>query len=170
MIDKEGYRPNVGIIITNQKGKLFWARRIKQRAWQFPQGGVNDGEAPLVTLYRELYEEVGLRPEDVEILGATQGWLKYQLPEYMQRRDYRGESLVAGQPVCIGQKQKWFLLRLMGSETHINFGVTEHPEFDQWRWVDYWHPLTQVIPFKRHVYRNALERFFPMVQSLKNKG
>ena len=160
MIDEKGYRYNVAIIIINQRGQVFWARRIKQDSWQFHQGGVNKGETALEAVYRELYEEVGLLPQDVNVLSATPGWLPYLLPEKMARRD--GSS-------CIGQKQKWFLLELTASEKSVNFEATNHPEFDRWKWVDYFFPLEQVIPFKRHVYRKALERFYPTVQAIRSE-
>ena len=82
MIDAEGYRANVAIILTNREGKLFWGRRIRQKSWQFPQGGVQHGETALQAMYRELHEETGLRPTDVEIISATPGWLRYRLPEH----------------------------------------------------------------------------------------
>ena len=159
MVDQYGYRPNVAIIITNAQGQLFWARRIKQHSWQFPQGGVDDNESVLLAMYRELYEEVGLRPWEVKVLAVTPGWFRYQLPEKM----LRSES-----PECIGQKQKWFLLKLLAPEQAIHFNTTDHPEFDDWRWVEYWYPLNQVISFKRHVYRKALERFNPVIAQIQN--
>ena len=155
MIDTEGFRPGVGIIVTNQLGQVLWARRIRQNAWQFPQGGINPGETPEEALYRELYEELGLEAEDVEIVGSTKGWLHYWLPSHLLRHHI--------QPLCIGQKQKWFLLRLAGNEGKIKFDATDSPEFDRWRWVYYWYPLKQVIAFKRHVYRRALEELSLLV-------
>ena len=104
MIDAEGFRPNVGIIIANDEGQVLWARRNGHEAWQFPQGGINAGESPEQAMYRELWEEVGLEKQDVRILAQTRGWLRYRLP----RRYVRHDSA----PVCIGQKQKWFLLKL----------------------------------------------------------
>lgn len=150
MIDAEGYRANVAIILINKQHKVFWARRIRQTSWQFPQGGVKTRETPLHAMYRELYEEVGLRPTDVEVISVTPGWLKYKLPINLIR---------ASGPRCIGQKQKWFLLRFVGNDTSISFQQGEKPEFDGWRWVSYWYPLSQIITFKRHVYRRALETF-----------
>ena len=132
MIDEEGFRANVGIVICNKQGSLLWAKRIGQDAWQFPQGGIKEGESLEDALYRELDEEVGLQRQHVRVLHQTRDWLRYRLPRNFIRR----HSL----PVCIGQKQKWFLLAQ-----------------DAWRWVEYWHPLQEVIDFKREVYRKALQ-------------
>lgn len=149
MIDEEGFRANVGIVISNKQGSLLWAKRIGQDAWQFPQGGIKQGESPEEALYRELDEEVGLQREHVKILHQTRDWLKYRLPRNFIRR----HSL----PVCIGQKQKWFLLGLEVPEQEIDLTRSAQPEFDAWRWVEYWHPLQEVIDFKREVYRQALQ-------------
>lgn len=149
MIDAKGFRPNVGIVICNRRGQVLWAKRIGQDAWQFPQGGIRSGERLHKAMYRELREEVGLGPEDVKILGSTRNWLYYELPKNFIRQK--------SNPVCIGQKQKWFLLALRGEESRIALSSQDHkPEFDDWRWVSYWYPLGQVIDFKREVYRRAL--------------
>lgn len=155
VVDPDGYRPNVGIILSNRDGRVLWARRIGQNAWQFPQGGIRTDETPLEALYRELNEEVGLRPEQVEVMGATRGWLRYRLPRRFIRRDCR--------PLCIGQKQVWFLLRLLTSEQHVRLDGTDSPEFEDWRWVNYWYPLRAVVPFKRAVYRRALHELAPLL-------
>ena len=155
MIDVDGYRPNVGIILCNEDQRLLWARRFGQDAWQFPQGGINTDETPEEAMFRELNEEVGLRPEDVEIMGATRGWLRYQLPKRFVRRHCR--------PICIGQKQVWFLLKMKCEEERVRFDVGEKPEFDSWRWVDYWQPLREVVFFKRDVYRRALNELAPLL-------
>lgn len=157
MIDADGFRPNVGIILSSEEGRLLWARRIGQDAWQFPQGGIQENETPEQALYRELYEEVGLHPEQVSIMATTRGWLRYRLPKRLVRR---GCS-----PLCIGQKQKWFLLRLTASESEVRLDQSDSPEFDGWRWVSYWYPLNQVVPFKREVYRRALHEFAPVLFS-----
>ncbi len=163
MIDERGYRLNVGIIITNERGQLLWCRRIGRRdAWQFPQGGIDENESPEQAMFRELAEELGLMPEDVECLSQVNDWLVYHLPKHFRR--YR--SL----PLCIGQKQKWFLLRLKSSEDRVCFDRCEEPEFDNWRWVDYWYPLDHVIDFKRSVYKQALHEFEPVVLSLKEQS
>ena len=149
MIDPDGFRPNVGIILTNDHGQVLWARRVNQDAWQFPQGGINPHESAEDALYRELHEEIGLQAHDVEILACTRGWLRYRLPQRLVRTH--------SQPVCIGQKQKWFLLRLRSNDEQVRMDLTEKPEFDGWRWVSYWYPLGQVVAFKRDVYRRALK-------------
>ncbi len=150
MIDSDGYRANVGIILSNQHGQLLWARRMGQDAWQFPQGGVNLEETAEQAMYRELWEEIGLNNDDVEIIGATSSWLRYKLPKRMVRRH--------SQPVCIGQKQKWYLLRLAAEESSVNLQATDSPEFEGWKWVDYWYPVDQVVYFKKRVYRCALQQ------------
>ena len=149
VIDRDGFRPNVGIVICNADDQVLWGRRINGRdSWQFPQGGVHRGESPEEAMYRELEEEVGLRPEAVELLGRTQGWLHYRLPKRFIRKT---ES-----PVCIGQKQIWFLLRLTAPESAIKLDAHEDTEFDDWRWVTYWFPVSAVVDFKQAVYRQAL--------------
>lgn len=148
MIDSKGYRANVGIILANSEGKLFWARRCGQNAWQFPQGGIQQSESPEQAMYRELQEETGLGPEHVEIVGRTGDWLRYSIPDHLQRKRSR--------PLCVGQKQIWFMLKLVGRETDVNLRANRKPEFDCWRWVDYWHPLQEIVFFKRQVYKQAL--------------
>lgn len=155
MIDSKGYRANVGIILANSAGRLFWARRARQNAWQFPQGGMRQSEDPIDAMYRELEEETGLEPDHVELLGQTRRWLRYRLPARFVRRRSR--------PVCIGQKQRWFALRLVANESAIDLHRSGHPEFDDWCWVDYWYPPDAVIFFKRQVYRQALRELAPAV-------
>lgn len=155
MIDSKGYRANVGIILSNQDGKLLWARRLGQNSWQFPQGGIQKHETPKEALYRELHEEVGLRPDDVEIIGSTRGWLRYRLPKRFIRHGSR--------PLCIGQKQRWFMLRMLCSDEQVKLDVSDKPEFDDWRWVQYWEPLKEIVFFKRRVYELALKEFEPIL-------
>jgi putative (di)nucleoside polyphosphate hydrolase len=161
VIDADGFRPNVGIVITNGKGQVFWARRLGQHSWQYPQGGVDAGESVEQTMFRELREEVGLLPEQVEILASTKHWLRYKLPKRLIRHD--------STPVCIGQKQKWFLLKLKCDESKIDFKHTEHPEFDDWRWVSYWYPVRQVVSFKREVYRKVMKEFAPIALAMQKR-
>lgn len=148
MIDRDGYRPNVGIIICNAHNKVFWGKRIREHSWQFPQGGIKHGETPEQAMYRELTEEVGLLPQHVRILGRTRDWLRYDVPTHWVKREWRGSYK--------GQKQIWFLLRLVGKDTDVSLRASSHPEFDAWRWSDYWVPLDGVIEFKREVYKLAL--------------
>lgn len=148
MLDRDGYRPNVGIILVNARNEVFWGKRIREHSWQFPQGGINHGESPEQAMYRELYEEVGLRTEHVKILGRTRGWLRYDVPRHWVKREWRSTYR--------GQKQIWFLLRLVGRDSDVSLRATDKPEFDAWRWSPYWVPLENVIEFKRQVYRLAL--------------
>ena len=150
MLDREGYRPNVGIILLNTNNEVWWGKRIREQSWQFPQGGIKHGETPEQAMYRELREETGLKREHVEIIGRTQNWLRYDVPPHFIRREIRGHYR--------GQKQIWFLLRMLGRDTDVDLsGVSETPEFDAWRWHHYWVPLDVVIEFKRNVYMKALQ-------------
>ena len=148
MLDKDGYRPNVGIVLCNPRNEVFWGKRIREHSWQFPQGGIDHGETPVQAMYRELHEEVGLLPDHVRILGRTRDWLRYDVPPQWSRRDWRG--------LYRGQKQIWFLLRLVGRDSDVCLRVSPKPEFDAWRWNDYWVKLESVIEFKRDVYQQAL--------------
>jgi putative (di)nucleoside polyphosphate hydrolase len=156
MLDREGFRPNVGIVLLNQRNQVFWGKRIRTHSWQFPQGGIKYGETPEQAMFRELHEEVGLVPDHVRIVARTRDWLRYEVPDHFIRRDARGHYR--------GQKQIWFLLQLVGRDSDMNLRATDHPEFDAWRWNEYWVPLELVIEFKRDVYQMALTelaRFLP---------
>ena len=155
MIDIQGFRANVGIILVNDQGKVFWGRRIGMSAWQFPQGGINPDETVEAAMFRELREEIGLEPQHVEIIGCTQRWLRYRLPKRYIRHDKK--------PLCIGQKQRWFVLRLAADETLVDLKANDSPEFDQWRWIDYWDSLEHVVSFKRAVYYKALNELAPLI-------
>ncbi len=150
MIDRDGYRPNVGIILCNGRNEVFWGKRVREHSWQFPQGGIKPGETPEVAMYRELHEEVGLDSQHVRILGRTRDWLRYEVPEKWMRRSKETGCAYRG------QKQIWYLLRLVGRDCDVKLRASGHPEFDAWRWHDYWVPLEAVIDFKRDVYRQAL--------------
>jgi putative (di)nucleoside polyphosphate hydrolase len=160
VIDRDGYRPNVGIILANSRNEVFWGKRVKEHAWQFPQGGIKPGESPEQAMYRELMEEVGLEGRHVRILGRTRQWLRYDVPSTWLRRDCRVHYR--------GQKQIWYLLRMVGRDCDVCLRRSDKPEFDAWRWNQYWIPLESVIEFKREVYHQALSelaRFVPAVLS-----
>jgi putative (di)nucleoside polyphosphate hydrolase len=147
-IDAEGFRANVGIILVNAEDKLMLGGRVGAKGWQFPQGGMLLDEEPEVAMFRELHEEVGLEPDDVELLGVTADWLRYRLPDKFIRRHSK--------PLCIGQKQRWFILRMLADEERVRFDRGEKAEFDRIRWVPFWRPVNEVIYFKRRVYARAL--------------
>jgi len=154
MVDADGYRPNVGIVLCNDRGQVLWARRVGGHdAWQFPQGGIDQRESAEEALYRELGEEVGLTADAVEVLASTRGWLRYRLPRRLRRYN--------STPGFKGQKQKWFLLRMLEDESCVDVTACDKPEFDHWRWVSYWYPVGQVVDFKRPVYRRALRELAP---------
>lgn len=155
MIDKDGFRPNVGIILCNKQNEVLWAQRAQHDSWQFPQGGINKNESPLQAALRELKEEVGLDPQHVEIIGKTKGWLRYRLPKKYVR--------YGNKPLCIGQKQRWFLMRFIGDEADVKLDLHDTPEFDDWRWVDYWKPIDEIVFFKRRVYERALHELAPLI-------
>jgi putative (di)nucleoside polyphosphate hydrolase len=161
VIDKEGYRANVGIVLSDGQGQVLWAKRVGQNAWQFPQGGINTGETPEQALFRELYEEIGLGEHQVKVLAQTRGWLRYRLPKRFIRRH--------SQPLCIGQKQKWFLLELTDCPSSIRFDCGDKAEFDGWSWVNYWYPVRQIVDFKRDVYRRALKELAMIHTELERK-
>jgi putative (di)nucleoside polyphosphate hydrolase len=148
VIDPDGFRANVGIVLMRGAGEVFLGRRLAGRGWQCPQGGVREGEAVEAAVFRELHEEVGLESRDVEVAGSTSGWLRYRLPPRYVRRNRT--------PLCIGQKQRWFLLKVRDPGVQFNFSLTPEPEFEASRWVEYWEPVREVIYFKRPVYAQAL--------------
>ena len=154
-IDAEGFRANVGIILANTDNKLLLGGRVGAKGWQFPQGGMLKGEEPIEAMFRELHEEVGLEGSDVEVLGVTSDWLRYSLPDKFIRR--------SSKPLCIGQKQRWFMLRLLSSDERVRFDRCDKPEFDRIRWVHFWRPVNEVIYFKRRVYARALHELGPSV-------
>lgn len=154
MIDSHGYRASIGIILL-KGSKVFWGKRLGNVSWQFPQGGIQREEKYRDALFRELWEELGLHENDVQVIGSTANWQTYKLPTRLVR--YHAK------PVCVGQKQKWFLLRLLSPDDKINLFASNNPEFDEWTWVNYWYPINAVVRFKRDVYRNVLQEFAPIV-------
>jgi putative (di)nucleoside polyphosphate hydrolase len=162
MLDRDGFRPNVGIVLLNQKNQVFWGKRIHTHSWQFPQGGIDRGESPEQAMLRELHEEIGLQREHVRFVARTRDWLRYEVPDHFIRRDTRG--------LYKGQKQIWFLLQLIGHDWDLNLRATNHPEFDAWRWNDYWVPLDTVIEFKREVYVTALTELARYLPRFENRN
>jgi len=154
LINSDGFRANVGILLMRGAGEVFLGRRTGGRGWQFPQGGMRVGETLEEAVFRELNEEIGLEQGDVELLGHTSRWLRYRLPGRYVRRNQ--------QPLCIGQKQRWFLLRLRREPANFDFERTDEPEFDEWRWANFWEPVREVIYFKRGVYQRALQELAPL--------
>lgn len=162
MIDQDGYRANVAIVLLNEQNQVLWCRRVGgQDAWQFPQGGMQRDESELDAMHRELQEEVGLLPHQIDVIGRTQDWLRYDLPDSFVRKRQS--------PVCIGQKQIWFLLKLTADESAINLNATTPAEFDDWRWVAYDEPSTQVVDFKQAVYQKALAELKPLLPSISKR-
>ena len=148
MIDEDGFRPNVGIIVHNDAGRVLWARRIGQDAWQFPQGGVDPGEEPLEALRREVREEVGLRKRHFEVIESRGGY-RYLFPNgHVRWKVYRG------------QEQTYFRCRFLGEDSDIRL-ETDHPEFMAYRWIrPECFELKWLPKFKRGVYRQVLADFF----------
>lgn len=147
------YRPGVGVVLFNAEGLVFTARRIdtSEPAWQFPQGGIDDGEDPRTAAFRELEEEIGTA--DAEMLGESRGWISYDLPIDMADRCWKGRFR--------GQKQKWFALRFRGTDSQINI-ATEHPEFAEWRWMELARVPALIVPFKRALYDQVVAEFLPL--------
>jgi len=156
MLDKDGYRPNVGIILCNTENKVLWARRSGRDGWQFPQGGIQRKESPEQAMFRELKEEVGLDQCHVQIIGRTREWLHYDLPDTVRGRKSRSAFR--------GQKQIWFLLRFLGAERDVELNCGDKPEFDAWQWTEYWSAADNIIEFKREVYRRALGELEPLLR------
>ena len=158
----DGYRPNVGIIICNSKGQVFWARRINRDGWQFPQGGVSRDESLMDAMYRELQEETGLSQQDVRVVAHTKKWLHYNLPSRYLRSQRRGRLSNRRRVSFKGQKQVWFLLELLGDDSIVNLSAgPEQPEFDSWQWVEINFAVENIVDFKRSVYKKALNELEP---------
>jgi len=144
------YRLGVGIMLLNQKNKVFVAKRIDTiaEAWQMPQGGIDEGEEPETAAFRELQEETGVT--SASIIAGSKDWLAYDLPEELSAIIWSGKYR--------GQKQKWFLMRFEGEDSEINI-ATEIPEFLEWKWVDAKLLPDIIVPFKRQLYSDILAEF-----------
>ena len=158
MIDEDGYRPNVASVIINKDNKILWAKRVNEDNWQFPQGGIQKGETPEQAMYREVYEEVGLSKNSFEILGRSSDWLRYDVPERFVKTYWQGRYK--------GQKQIWFLLKFIGADDLINLNLHDSPEFDDWKWENFWFPLKEVVDFKKDVYSTALNELWKFVEAI----
>lgn len=166
----DGYRPNVGIIICNPRGLVFWARRVNRDGWQFPQGGVAKNESLTDAMYRELEEETGILPDQVRLVGHTKDWLKYDLPKKLLRNQNRRfiRARQRNQSAFRGQKQVWFLLELLGDDSVVNLAAgLEKPEFDNWEWVEADFAVKNIVDFKRPVYQQALHELGPLIPAAK---
>ena len=152
--DHLSYRPCVGVMLVNSAGQAFVGKRIDNREgdwWQMPQGGVDDGEDLDAAMLRELAEEVGARPELVEIVGRLDRELFYDLPPELQGKLWGGKYK--------GQRQSWYLARFTGADEDIVLDAHEHPEFCEWRWVDPELLPELIVPFKREVYQAIVAGF-----------
>ena len=156
-MNNKSYRKGVGIIIVNSDLQFFLGKRIGADAWQFPQGGIDEGETPEDALYRELYEETGLESDKIEILDKSKRWLVYHIPHVFQRSKKRYD----------GAMQKWFLLKITGSDSDVNLNATGHAEFDAWKWGDKKTAIKSVIKFKRKVYESILNEFSETLERLE---
>lgn len=146
----EKYRPGVGVMLLNEIGEVFVARRIDlaEEAWQMPQGGIDAGENPRQAAIRELKEEIGT--DKADFVDESDGWLRYDFPEDIRRRSRDGRWL--------GQRQKWFVMRFRGEDRDIDLNTT-HPEFVAWKWVTVQELPALVVSFKRQVYLDLLAEF-----------
>lgn len=145
---KEGYRPNVAMVVLNSKNKVLICRRTNTKTWQFPQGGVDDNENLEKAMYRELLEEVGLRKDDVQYIGESEDTIIYDIPKTIRSKVLGGKFK--------GQEQKWFLLRIKNDDHEIRLDYEAFPEFDTFEWVSFWQPIDRIVDFKREAYRKAL--------------
>ena len=146
--NNEGYRPNVAMVVINSVNKVLICRRKNTRTWQFPQGGIDNGEDIKKAMYRELSEEVGLSKDDVSLVGESNGTITYDIPKTIRSKVLGGKFK--------GQEQKWFLLKLKKDNSEIKLDNETFPEFDKYEWVSFWQPLNRIVDFKREAYREAL--------------
>lgn len=144
----EGYRPNVAMVVINSMNKVLICRRKNTRTWQFPQGGIDNGEDIKKAMYRELSEEIGLSKDDVILVGESEGTITYDIPKTIRSKVLGGKFK--------GQEQKWFLLKLKKDNSEIKLDNEAFPEFDKYEWVSFWQPLNRIVDFKREAYREAL--------------
>ena len=158
MINEPGYRLNVGLVVINDKGKLLLCKRKNINSWQFPQGGIHLGESPKKAMFRELLEETGLDKKSVEIIYVSDHWYDYRIPKKSIRKPANGTTV-------IGQRQKWFLLKLKGESPNISLAASPEQEFDSWKWIAPDLSIKQVIGFKQDVYEKVISEFMPFIDA-----
>jgi putative (di)nucleoside polyphosphate hydrolase len=154
MNEESNYRLNVGLIIVNNYGKVLICKRKNSNQWQFPQGGIDEGESPIEAAKREIFEEVGIKPSKIKVLGKIKDWVKYEIPKELAKKSFKKKGIV-------GQKQKWFIFKIK-SEACISFVNDPDNEFDDFAWVSYWRPIALIVSFKKEVYRNVLAELLPI--------
>ena len=154
MNEESNYRLNVGLIIVNNYGKVLICKRKNSNQWQFPQGGIDKGESPIEAAKREIFEEVGIKPSKIKILGKIKDWVKYEIPKELAKKSFKKKGV-------LGQKQKWFIFKIK-SEACITFVNDPDNEFDDFAWVSYWRPIALIVSFKKEVYRNVLAELLPI--------
>ena len=144
------YRAGVGIVLINDAGLIFVGQRLdsSQEAWQMPQGGIDPGEAPLDTAFRELAEETGVTK--AALLAESHDWLSYDLPPELVASIWKGRYR--------GQRQKWFAMRFTGTDADVDI-ATAHAEFRSWRWAPHHELSAMIVPFKRELYEAVLSEF-----------
>lgn len=154
MNEESNYRLNVGLIIVNNYGKVLICKRKNSNQWQFPQGGIDKGESPIEAAKREIFEEVGIKPSKIKVLGKIKDWVKYEIPKELAKKSFKKKGI-------LGQKQKWFIFKIK-SEACITFVNDPDNEFDDFAWVSYWRPIALIVSFKKEVYRNVLAELLPI--------
>ena len=151
MIDELPYRLGVGLVIVNEQMKIFTGRRLDStKAWQMPQGGIDDNEIPIEAAYREMFEETGIEKQKVTLIKQSKIWYRYDLPEEIQTNFWGGKFR--------GQSQKWFLFEFTGEDKDINI-FTKTPEFCEWRWSSTDDLVKKIVPFKMELYKKVLKEF-----------
>ena len=150
--NSKDYRPNVGMMIINQKKEIFVGKRIDHPSnfWQMPQGGIDSQEIPSIAALREMDEEVGIKKNKVDLLTESKDWYYYSIPSDLAKTLWKGKYK--------GQRQKWFLYKFKGTEKDINIH-TEHPEFSDYKWVTKDFLVPNIVPFKKKIYEKLVLEF-----------